>query len=98
MSDTEDQVNNLLNNYLKEMDSTKIEAEAGGEFVKVKIEGSGRILHIECEDNEIVKQDISMLLDLIRIAYNSARDKLDEKMKDRFKDEIDLIRNNLKGL
>jgi len=54
---------------LKELEVT---GEAGGGFVKVKINGEFEILSIEYEDNEIIKEDLGTFKDLIMSAHNAA--------------------------
>jgi len=68
-----------FNEKLKKIEIT---GQAGGEFIKVKIDYQGNILKIDFEDNPHIKEDIAMLLDLVKMAYNSARSKIEEKMDD----------------
>ena len=50
-----------------ELSNIIIESESGSGFVKIKSNGLGEIKEILVEDNELVKQDIPMLLSLIKI-------------------------------
>ena len=53
-----------------ELSNIIIESESGSGFVKIKSNGLGEIKEILVEDNELVKQDIPMLLSLIKISLN----------------------------
>lgn len=55
--------------------------ESGGGFVKVTLNGNFKIISIEYEDNEFIKEDLSTFKDLIIGAYNSASEKIKDKIK-----------------
>lgn len=89
---------NLLNNlsgllknsdFLKKsMDTMKkieVIGESGGGFVKVKLTGDFKIKEIIFEDNEFIKNDLNMLIDLIISAQNDAVNKITENFGETFK-------------
>ena len=67
-----------------ELSNIIIESESGSGFVKIKSNGLGEIKEILVEDNELVKQDIPMLLSLIKISLNISNVKRTEKEKEVF--------------
>jgi DNA-binding protein YbaB len=81
--------NKLLDKYAEKMESMKVKSEVGAGFVKIEIDGFGYILKIKCDEKDLNNLDITMLLDLIRIAYNDAYDKLDDELKVVLKDEFE---------
>lgn len=58
--------------------------ESGGGFVKITINGEFRILSIDYEENEIIKDDLSTFKDLIIAAHNDAVVKMKEEIQKRF--------------
>lgn len=65
----------------KQMQSTVVEASAGGGSVSVKMNGQKQLLSVAV-DPEIVKSgDIEMLQDLITAAVNEGVRKVDEAMQ-----------------
>lgn len=77
-----------MDNIMDEIKQLKMEADAGGGFVKVLINYTGDILKITCEDNPYIKDDIPILLDLVRLAYNSAKNKLVDRSAEIIKNYI----------
>lgn len=67
---------------LEELSRMLIKAETGTGFVKMKMTGFGRITEIEVEDNEIIKNDISMLLDLLKMCFNQIQEKRELETKE----------------
>ena len=75
-----------------ELEEMRIESCAGGNFVKVIINGLANIIDIQVEDSPFIKDDIPMLLDLIKIAFNQAKEELvyktQEKLVQKFEELI----------
>jgi DNA-binding YbaB/EbfC family protein len=65
----------------KEMESTVIEATAGGGMVSVKMTGQKQLLSIQIESEVFSGGDKDMLQDLIVAAVNEANRKVDEAMQ-----------------
>jgi DNA-binding YbaB/EbfC family protein len=61
-----------------------IEGTAGGDMVKIKINGKMEVLQVQLSPEVVDPNDIEMLQDLIRAAYSDAFAKLREKMKEEF--------------
>ncbi len=53
--------------------------ESGGGFVKVHLSGEIKIVKIEYEKNDLIKDDIDVFIDLIIMAFNDAMNKMSEK-------------------
>ena len=60
------------------LDTIEVTGEAGGGLVKVRASAKGRIIGIDIDDSLIVKEDKSMLEDLIAAAFNDAKGKADQ--------------------
>ncbi|MCU0290075.1 MAG: YbaB/EbfC family nucleoid-associated protein [Acidobacteria bacterium] len=61
---------------MEKLKSIEVTGEAGGGFVKVKINGEFKMLSIEYEENDFIKNDLVMFKDLIIAAYNNAAEKV----------------------
>jgi hypothetical protein len=61
-----------------------IEGTAGGDMVKIKLNGKMEVLDVSLAPEVVDPKDIQMLQDLIRAAYSDALTKLREKMKEEF--------------
>ncbi len=59
---------------LKGMDFT-----GSSEFLDIKINGENQILDINFKINELDSEDMDILGDMIKIAYNDAKSKLDKE-------------------
>ena len=66
---------------MKEMSVT---GESGGGFVKVTINGEFLILSIEYENNDLLKDDLTTLRDLIIAAQNNAVIKMKQEIQKKF--------------
>ena len=64
----------------KEMAAMEFEASAGGDMVKVKINGQHRLVAVKISDELFAGQDREMLEDLLIAAFNQAQE-LAEKAK-----------------
>jgi len=70
---------------LKEITVT---GNSGGGFVKVTINGEFKILSIDYEDNEIIKEDLVTFKDLIISAHNDAVMKMKEEIQKKFSSSL----------
>ena len=66
----------------EELDSMKVEGEAGGGMVKVVVTGKKNVVSVNV-NQEILGEDKEMLEDLILVAINQALDKVDSISKDK---------------
>ena len=66
----------------EELDSMKVEGEAGGGMVKVVVTGKKNVVSVNV-NQEILGEDKEMLEDLILVAINQALDKVDTISKDK---------------
>ena len=65
----------------RDMESTRVEAEAGGGIVHVVMNGSKELVDLKIEPDVVKGGDVEMLQDLIIAAVNEAARKTDEAMK-----------------
>jgi DNA-binding protein YbaB len=72
-TDTNAYITELADNMEIQLSKMRIESCSGGNFVKGIINGSHDIIDIQVEDSPFIKDDIPMLLDLIKIAFNQAK-------------------------
>jgi len=64
----------------KQMETTVVEASAGGGMVSVKINGNKQLLSIHIEQEVFSSEDKEMLQDLMVAAVNEGMRKVDEAM------------------
>ena len=65
----------------KQMETTVIEATAGGGMVSVKMNGQKQLLYVQIEPDVFTGGDKDMLQDLIVAAVNEANRKVDEALQ-----------------
>jgi nucleoid-associated protein EbfC len=65
----------------KQMETTVIEATAGGGMVSVKMNGQKQLLSVQIEPDVFTGGDKDMLQDLIVAAVNEANRKIDEVLQ-----------------
>lgn len=65
----------------KQMESTVVEATAGGGMVSVKMNGQKQLLSVQIEQEVFSGGDKDMLQDLIVAAVNEANRKVDEALQ-----------------
>jgi DNA-binding YbaB/EbfC family protein len=65
----------------KQMETTVIEATAGGGMVSVKMNGQKQLLSVQIEPDVFTGGDKDMLQDLIVAAVNEANRKIDEALQ-----------------
>lgn len=68
-------------NSMKEIEIT---GEAGGGFVKIRMNGNFNIISIDYENVDIIKEDITMFKDLIIAAHNDAVAKVRDEIQKKF--------------
>jgi DNA-binding YbaB/EbfC family protein len=61
-----------------EVDSTELEATAGGGAIKVVVNGKKEVLDIEIDASVVDPEDVEMLQDLVLAAVNEALRKAEE--------------------
>lgn len=76
-----DDIKKQAQNMQTKLDSIVETGESGGGFVKVTLNGNFKILNIEYEENEWIKEDLKTFKDLILSAHNAASDKIKESIK-----------------
>ena len=64
----------------KEMSALRVEGNAGGGMVTVRINGAKQVESITLDPEVVSKDDVGMLQDLIVAAINDAQRKADEEM------------------
>ena len=64
----------------KEMSALRVEGNAGGGMVTVRINGAKQVQSIAIDPEVVSKEDVGMLQDLIVAAINDAQRKADEQM------------------
>ena len=62
----------------KELETKTVEATAGGEAVKVVVNGRKEVVEIELKPEVVDPEDIEMLQDLVMVAINEGLRKADE--------------------
>jgi len=67
----------------EELENTEIEGKAGGEMVKVIMNGKKEIKSIKLDKAAVDPDDIEMLEDLILVAINDASKKAEELSRDK---------------
>ena len=67
----------------KELETKTVEATAGGEAVKVVVNGRKEVVEIELKPEVVDPEDIEMLQDLVMAAINEGLRKADEMVNSR---------------
>ncbi|MBR2141129.1 MAG: YbaB/EbfC family nucleoid-associated protein [Rickettsiales bacterium] len=65
----------------EKMKNTIFEGKAGGGSVKVQLNGTYKMVKIDIKEGMLDKDNKDMLEDLILVAYNNCKDKIDEEKK-----------------
>lgn len=66
----------------KKLDAIEVEGVAGGNLVKVKCTGKGRVVGVSIDDSLMQASEKQMLEDLIAAAFNDARKRADAVTKE----------------
>ena len=64
----------------REMTGLRVEGNAGGGMVTVRVNGAKQVESITIDPEVVSKEDVGMLQDLIVAAINDAQRKVDEEM------------------
>ena len=67
---------NKMQKAQKELEDVEVTGSAGGDLVKVTLNGKG--IAKKCEVDQTLMEDKGMLEDLVVAAFNNAKNKLDE--------------------
>ena len=67
----------------KEMSALRVEGNAGGGMVTVRVNGAKQVESITIDPEVVSKDDVGMLQDLIVAAINDAQRKADEAMAEK---------------
>ncbi len=70
----------------KKMESLEAEGSAGAGLVKITLKGENRLQSISIDKSLLVPEDVEILEDLIKAAFEDCRKKLDESRKGMEKD------------
>jgi len=62
--------------------SMSVTGSAGGDMVRITINGEFRVLSVEISDEVITEQDKEMTQDLVRAAFTDATTKLKEQLQE----------------
>lgn len=78
-------IQNNIGEMQSKLKDIKITGTAGGDMVKIDMNGAFEILNITISKEVVDPNDIEMLQDLVRAAFNNAIEKVKDKMKDEMK-------------
>ena len=70
----------------KKMETLTADGQSGGGLVKLSLQGENKLTDISIDKSLLVPDDIEILEDLIKAAFEDARKKLDENRKGMEKD------------
>lgn len=66
----------------REMEQLEVEASSGGGAVSVTLNGKKDLLALSIKKEAVDPDDVEMLEDLIKAAFNEANRRVDEELKD----------------
>ena len=72
------ELENIMKQSQEKIKSIKAEGVAGGDSVKVTLNGEGELLNIDLS-SDILKEDKTIIEDLIKAAHNNAKTQLKSK-------------------
>jgi len=75
----------------KELASLKVEGSAGGDMVRVEMDGEREVLSVRIDPALLKQGDLEVLQDLLAAAFNDAVDKLEPELHKRFGDMVDVL-------
>jgi hypothetical protein len=70
----------------KKMETLTADGQSGGGLVKLSLQGENKLTDISIDKSLLVPDDVEILEDLIKAAFEDARKKLDENRKGMEKD------------
>lgn len=62
----------------EQLQSARVEGQAGGGMVKLTLNGAYEVVSLKIEPTVVDKDDVTMLEDLIRAAFNDATSRIEE--------------------
>lgn len=74
----------LQGKLLEQLRQVRVEGTAGGGMVRIEMDGEQNVLTVKIEPQVLADQDVTMLEDLIRAAFNDAHKKVLEKTREQF--------------
>ncbi len=74
----------LQTKLLEQLRQVRVEGTAGGGMVRIEMDGEQNVLSVKIEPQVLTGQDVTMLEDLIRAAFNDAHKKVLEKTREQF--------------
>jgi nucleoid-associated protein EbfC len=70
----------------KKMEALSADGQSGAGLVKLSLQGDNRLVSISIDPSLLVPEDVEILEDLIKAAFEDGRKKLDEERKGMEKD------------
>ena len=74
-----------INEAQKKLEAMEVEGASGGGLVKLKLNGKNALLALSIDASLMVAEDREMLEDLIKVAHDDARKKLEDAQNDEMK-------------
>ena len=74
-----------INEAQKKLEAMEVEGSSGGGAVKLRLSGKNALLSISIDESLMVADERDMLEDLIKIAHDDARKKLEDAQNDEMK-------------
>jgi nucleoid-associated protein EbfC len=74
-----------INEAQKKLEAMEVEGASGGGLVKLKLNGKNALLMLSIDASLMVAEDREILEDLIKVAHDDARKKLEDAQNDEMK-------------
>ena len=74
------QVQQIQEQFQKQLDEIEVDATAGGGMIAVRMNGQKQLLSVQVEKDAVGSGDIELLQDLFLAAVNEASRKVDERV------------------
>lgn len=74
-----------INDAQKKLEAMEVEGAAGGGLVRLRLSGKNALLGLSIDASLMVADEAEMLEDLIKLAHDDARRKLDDSQNDEMK-------------
>ena len=78
LSEMMSQAQSMQSEMQRELESATAVGEAGGGMVKVTLTGTGQVTAVSIEPTVVDPNDINMLEDLVRAAFNAAQGQMEQ--------------------
>jgi DNA-binding YbaB/EbfC family protein len=75
-----------INDAQKKLEAMEVEGSAGGGLVRLRISGKNALLSLTIDPSLMVPGEVEILEDLIKLAHDDARKKLDDSQNEEMKD------------